>query len=82
MLRTHPGVADAAVVPISDERAGELPKVFVVRAGADHALTADEIMTYVAERVAPHKRVREIEFIDAIPTSPAGKTLRRLLTAR
>jgi acyl-coenzyme A synthetase/AMP-(fatty) acid ligase len=42
-------------------------------------VTANELIDYVAARVAPHKRVREVAFIDAIPTSPSGKTLRRLL---
>jgi acyl-coenzyme A synthetase/AMP-(fatty) acid ligase len=36
----------------------------------------------VAVRVAPYKQIREIAFIDAIPTSPSGKTLRRVLEAR
>jgi acyl-coenzyme A synthetase/AMP-(fatty) acid ligase len=39
-------------------------------------------MGYVAERVAPHKRLRCIEFTDQIPKSPSGKILRRLLVAR
>jgi acyl-coenzyme A synthetase/AMP-(fatty) acid ligase len=36
-------------------------------------------MTWVAERGAPHKRVREIRTVEAIPRTPAGKILRRLL---
>jgi acyl-coenzyme A synthetase/AMP-(fatty) acid ligase len=36
-------------------------------------------MAWVAERVAPYKKVRSVEFIDAIPKSPSGKILRRLL---
>ena len=82
VLRTHPGITEAAVVPVPDERAGEVPRAYVVRAGSAGSLSAEEVMAYVAERVAPHKRVREVEFIDAIPTSPAGKTLRRLLRPR
>ncbi len=82
VLRAHPAVADAAVVPVPDERAGEVPQAFVVRAGGVDPITSEEVITYVAERVAPHKRVRHVEFLDAIPTSPAGKTLRRLLTTR
>jgi len=39
-------------------------------------------MEWIAGRVAPYKRVRSVEFIDAIPKSPSGKILRRVLTAR
>ena len=45
-------------------------------------LTAHEVMDYVAERVAPHKRVRHVEFIDQIPRSLSGKILRRVLMER
>jgi acyl-CoA synthetase (AMP-forming)/AMP-acid ligase II len=79
VLVSHPAVADAAVVRISDEQAGEVPKAFVV-ATAD--LAAHEVMDYVAERVAPHKRVRHVEFIDQIPRSLSGKILRRVLMER
>jgi acyl-CoA synthetase (AMP-forming)/AMP-acid ligase II len=78
VLRGHPDVAEAAVVPMADEQAGEVPKAFVVRTPGS-TLTADEIMDYVADRVAPYKRVRAVEFIDTVPTTPSGKTLRRLL---
>lgn len=78
VLRTHPAIREAAVVPMPDERAGERPKAFVVPAGP---LTAEDVLGYVAQRVAPHKRLGAVEFIEAVPTSPAGKTLRRLLRA-
>jgi acyl-CoA synthetase (AMP-forming)/AMP-acid ligase II len=82
LLRAHPEVAEAAVVPMPDEQAGEVPKAFVVRTPGS-TVTAEEITGYVAVRVAPYKRIRAVEFIDTVPTSPAGKTLRRLLrTAR
>jgi acyl-coenzyme A synthetase/AMP-(fatty) acid ligase len=82
LLRAHPEVAEAAVVPMPDEQAGEVPKAFVVRTPGS-TVTAEEITGYVAEKVAPYKRIGAVEFIDAVPTSPAGKTLRRLLrTAR
>ena len=46
------------------------------------AATPEEIMAYVAERVAPHERVRHLEVIDQIPKSASGKILRRLLVER
>jgi len=76
LLLSHPAVADAAVIASPDEEAGEVPKAFVVRK-AD--VTADELMAWVAERVSPHKKIRRLEFIDAIPKSLAGKILRRVL---
>jgi acyl-CoA synthetase (AMP-forming)/AMP-acid ligase II len=79
VLLSHPAVADAAVVPLEDENAGEIPRAFVVLKGE---ATAAELMSYVAERVAPYKKVRRIDFIDAIPKSASGKILRRLLRDR
>src|SRR5205809_3891782 len=79
VLRTHPAVSDAAVIPIPDEEAGEVPKAYVVLKG-DVPLEA--LLAYVAERVAPYKRIRAVEVVDAIPRSPSGKILRRLLKER
>ena len=47
----------------------------VKQSGAD--LSADEVMTFVAENVAPYKKVRQVEFIEAIPKSASGKILRK-----
>ena len=78
LLVTHPAVADVAVIPVADEEAGEIPKAFVVlKPGA--VAPADELMAFVAERVASYKQVRAVEFIDAIPKSASGKILRRML---
>ncbi|WP_405219347.1 AMP-binding protein [Agrococcus sp. Ld7] len=75
LLLTSPQVADAAVVAVPDETAGEIPKAFVVR--ADEAATEQSVMDFVAERVSRYKRVRAVEFIDAIPKSASGKILRK-----
>ncbi|MFT3716810.1 MAG: 4-coumarate--CoA ligase family protein [Gordonia sp. (in: high G+C Gram-positive bacteria)] len=76
LLLTHPKIADAAVVGAHDDEGEEVPKAFVVtQPGQD--LTADEVMEFTAERVAPYKKVRQVEFIDAIPKSSAGKILRK-----
>jgi len=76
VLLSHPAVADAAVVPRPDEEAGETPHAFVVLKGA---ATPDELMAFVAERVASYKKIRRLDVIDAIPKSPSGKILRRVL---
>ena len=63
------------------ETGEELPKAFVVpppRSG----LPADAVMASMAEKVAPHKKIRFVEFIDAVPKSAAGKILRKDLKAR
>jgi acyl-CoA synthetase (AMP-forming)/AMP-acid ligase II len=79
ILLTHPAVADAAVIPSPDEEAGEVPKAFVVLKGQ---VSPEELMRFVAERVAPHKKVRLVETIDEIPKSASGKILRRKLVER
>jgi acyl-CoA synthetase (AMP-forming)/AMP-acid ligase II len=76
ILLGHPAVADAAVIPSPDEEAGEVPKAFVV---VKTPTPAEAIMAYVAERVAPHKKIRRLQFTDAIPKSASGKILRRVL---
>jgi acyl-coenzyme A synthetase/AMP-(fatty) acid ligase len=47
-----------------------------------HEIAADDLMAFVAARVAPYKKVRRLEFVDAIPKSPSGKILRRVLVER
>jgi acyl-CoA synthetase (AMP-forming)/AMP-acid ligase II len=79
LLLTHPAVADAAVIGAADEEAGEIPKAFVVLKGE---ATPEALMAFVAERVAPHKKIRKLELVQQIPKSPSGKILRRLLVEK
>jgi len=76
LLLAHPDIADAAVVGAPDDDGQEVPKAFVVvTPGA--TLSEIEVMEFVAGRVAPHKKVRQVAFIEAIPKSASGKILRK-----
>ena len=79
LLLKHPKIADVAVIPVADEDSGEVPKAVVVPKGP---LTAEEVMSYLLPHVAHYKRVRHVEFVDAIPKSPSGKILRRVLVEK
>jgi acyl-CoA synthetase (AMP-forming)/AMP-acid ligase II len=79
LLLSNPKVADVAVIGVRDEDGEEVPKAFVV---LKEAQSPEEIMEWVAARVAPHKKVRRVEMIDQIPKSPTGKILRRVLRDR
>ena len=81
LLLSHPKVMDAAVIGVLDDEREEIPKAFIV-AAPDSGLTEDEVKAFVAENVAPYKKVRRVEFIEAIPKSSSGKILRKDLRAR
>ncbi|RLN11151.1 hypothetical protein BBJ28_00018720, partial [Nothophytophthora sp. Chile5] len=81
VLNNHPQISDACCVRGQDAFGQEIPKAYVVLKDPTNAakLTKEDVMDFVASKVAPFKKVREVEFIGAIPKSATGKILRREL---
>ena len=78
VLHGHPGVIDCAVFGVPDERAGEVPVAAVqLEPGSD--VTVEELERLVGDTLATYKRVHEVVVVDAIPRTPSGKVLRRML---
>nr|AIY34663.1 4-coumarate:CoA ligase-like protein [Albuca bracteata] len=78
VLISHPQILDAAVVPMEDAEAGQVPIAFVVC--PDSSLTETDVQKFVANEVAPYKRLRRVVFVNGIPKTASGKILRRELT--
>ncbi|KFB34944.1 hypothetical protein ZHAS_00000650 [Anopheles sinensis] len=77
LLLSHPAVKDAAVIGIPNERTGELPMAFVVRAEESN-VSAQELIAFVEAKVSNAKRLRGgVRFIGEIPKTSSGKILRR-----
>ncbi|MCY7289435.1 MAG: AMP-binding protein [Cryobacterium sp.] len=80
ILLGHPLIYDAAVIGVLDDAGEEVPKAFVVLQ-PEAALTGDEVMAFITGRVAPHKKVRRVQFTAQISKSSSGKILRKDLRA-
>lgn len=79
LLLKHKGIADAGVIGVADERAGEIPMAFVVRQ-PNAKLTETDVIEYVAKNLSAAKHLRGgVRFVEAIPKNPSGKILRREL---
>ena len=77
-LGSHPAVEDCTVFGVPDDRWGEAPVAYVVRAAG---VAAEELIAHCAERLARYKRPREIVFVDHIPRTPSGKVQKPHLRA-
>jgi long-chain acyl-CoA synthetase len=73
----HPGVLEAAVIGVPDERTGEAVKLFVVK--REPSLTEAQLRDFLSERLVNYKRPHLIEFRDHLPKSNIGKILRKEL---
>jgi len=78
LLYGHPAVRECAVVAKKHSEFGEVPKAFIV-CKEDSALTEEDVIEFCEKRVAPYKKIREVEFIECLPKTPVGKVLRRKL---
>ncbi|XP_022867626.1 4-coumarate--CoA ligase 2-like [Olea europaea var. sylvestris] len=81
LLIVHPSISDAAVVPMNDDAAGEVPVAFVVRENGSK-ISEEHIKQYISTQVVPYKRINRVFFIDEIPKAPSGKIIRKILRAR
>lgn len=77
-LHEHPSVREVAVIGVSDERWGEVPKAFVVSAEGSE-VDIDELKHFAAARIAKFKVPKHYEVIDELPRTASGKVLRRVL---
>ncbi|KAK4887102.1 hypothetical protein RN001_003373 [Aquatica leii] len=82
LIRNFPGVEDAAVIGVSNDRYGQVPRAFVVLKSGSK-LNTDELISYVSNNVAEYKQLKGgVVIIDAIPKNASGKTLRRQLKVK
>ncbi|KAG6459990.1 4-coumarate--CoA ligase 2 [Manduca sexta] len=78
VIKEHPDVFDVAVMGIPDRVTGEAPKAFVIlKQGA--TVTDEQLISFVSNKVASYKKIKQVQFVDSIPKNPSGKILRKVL---
>ncbi len=77
VLITHPKVLECAAIGVSDEKSGEVVKVFVVK--KDNSLTEKEVIAHCRENLTGYKIPKAVEFRKELPKTNVGKILRRKL---
>jgi len=77
-IRKHPNVLDVAVIGVPDERAGELPRAYIVK--KSQSLMEAEVNHFLNSKISKYKQLKGgIEFVEALPKSAVGKVLRKEL---
>ena len=79
VLTGHPLVAQCAAIGVADAKAGEVVKMFVVK--AEKSLTQDEVIEFCSQNMAGYKVPKQVEFREELPTTNVGKVLRKDLKA-
>ncbi|MEU1510805.1 acyl-CoA synthetase [Streptomyces sp. NPDC005811] len=80
-LLEHPGVREAAVTGAPDADLGERIVAWIVPVDPQSPPGEAELADHVARRLAPHKRPREVRYLDALPRNDMGKIMKRALPA-
>ncbi|MEM9069013.1 MAG: AMP-binding protein [Myxococcota bacterium] len=78
-LLEHPGVREVAVVGVPDDDLGERIAAFVVPRDAAAPPASQELCDRVASDLTPHKRPREVHFVEALPRNAMGKVQKKRL---
>jgi acyl-CoA synthetase (AMP-forming)/AMP-acid ligase II len=78
VLYTHPKVLECAVLGVHDEKWGESVKAVVVCKPGEQ-MTQEDVIEYCKQHLASYKKPRSVDFMDALPRSPMGKVLKRVL---
>ncbi|MCX4819948.1 acyl-CoA synthetase [Streptomyces sp. NBC_01142] len=78
-LLDHPGVREAAVTGEPDADLGERIVAWIVPARPQDPPPAEELADHVAAQLAPHKRPREVRYLEALPRNDMGKIMKRAL---